>query len=660
MRRVLGIGLCWLITVMAAVGWANDFDLDVRETPLHEIELDRAPGATTVITAEEIERSGAANIYEVLRGVPGVDVRYTPMGGHIAIRGTGSSPFTERVLLLVDGSPINSPDKGGFPGHPNFRGFFPLDRIQRVEIVKGPISVVYGANAFSGVINIVTRQPAETVASVEGQTFDVELVAGEQQAAAGRASVELIRGNWEATVRVAAEEGVAPIKVTDSAELSTSSLYASVRRGPLRASFLQSESEADSFPVGQINSTTARHRVQIADMYYSRRVGNWTLNSSAMLNRYRGTTCATCHNPEGLAPNPTSSVEDDREENTRVRLALEAAVAIGDRQDFVVGGEVMRDRIERSVLEVPDAPERLDSGGVYMQHVAHLGAAAKLRLVSGMRLDWSENLGTVLSPRVAVLYEPPGSDRWSLNGSWTRAYRAPTWNERYIDQRFLPEEIAPNVALVFRGGGEGLERERITAVAAGAAYRVAPRTVVRVDLYDQLIDEFIAPTLNGLEPGTPNLSTRIYQNRATAFRIRGGEVTVRSSPAASLELTASYGFRDSELEIDEDAGAYAPTSRFSTSLHWQAAARWGLTLRGAYNSSYGASAPDVFGVREQPGYEIVDAALRYFWDPAGTRTSIGLIGRNLTDSNPFETRVSPTYDTGLRGRQIVGEVRVRF
>ena len=69
--------------------------------PLLALPLEEAPGATTVITSDEIARSAAANIFELLRRVPGIDIRYTPMGGHIAIRGTGSSPFSEEVLLLM-------------------------------------------------------------------------------------------------------------------------------------------------------------------------------------------------------------------------------------------------------------------------------------------------------------------------------------------------------------------------------------------------------------------------------------------------------------------------------------------------------------------------------------------------------------------------------
>jgi iron complex outermembrane receptor protein/vitamin B12 transporter len=95
--------------------------LGESSAPLLALPLSEAPGASFVITAEEIEHSGAANIFELLRRVPGVDIRYTPMSGHIGIRSTGASPFSEGVLLLIDGSPYNSPDKGGVPRPPELR-----------------------------------------------------------------------------------------------------------------------------------------------------------------------------------------------------------------------------------------------------------------------------------------------------------------------------------------------------------------------------------------------------------------------------------------------------------------------------------------------------------------------------------------------------------
>src|SRR5882724_6439382 len=73
----------------------------------------------------------------------------------IDIRGFGENPFSNRILLLVDGAPYNSGDTGGLPLSPAF-DLFPVQNIKRIEVVRGPGSSLYGENAYWGVINIVT------------------------------------------------------------------------------------------------------------------------------------------------------------------------------------------------------------------------------------------------------------------------------------------------------------------------------------------------------------------------------------------------------------------------------------------------------------------------------------------------------------------------
>ena len=126
------------LSLAATPGDAERALLDPEAPPLADLPMSDAPGATTILTAEEIERSGAANIFELLRRVPGLDVRYTPMGGHLGIRGTGVSPFSEQVLLLVDGAPFNSPDREASPATPTTPGTSPCtaSRASRSSVAR--------------------------------------------------------------------------------------------------------------------------------------------------------------------------------------------------------------------------------------------------------------------------------------------------------------------------------------------------------------------------------------------------------------------------------------------------------------------------------------------------------------------------------------------
>ena len=122
--------------------------------------LRRAPSVTSVITAEDIKAMGATNLDEVMESIPGVHVTRAALSysSQYSIRGIGSNPTTNpQVLMLQNGIPTNSTyrgDRGQSAGAPL------LENIARIEVIRGPGSALYGADAFSGVINIITKNAA--------------------------------------------------------------------------------------------------------------------------------------------------------------------------------------------------------------------------------------------------------------------------------------------------------------------------------------------------------------------------------------------------------------------------------------------------------------------------------------------------------------------
>ncbi len=120
--------------------------------------IHKAPSTATVITEEEIQRIGAVDLDEVLETVPGLHVSYRP-GNHLPIysfRGI-YSVFNPQVLVLINEVPITNL----FIGNRNqIWGGLTLESVSRIEIIRGPGSAVYGADAFAGVINIITKSSA--------------------------------------------------------------------------------------------------------------------------------------------------------------------------------------------------------------------------------------------------------------------------------------------------------------------------------------------------------------------------------------------------------------------------------------------------------------------------------------------------------------------
>ena len=138
------------------------FEMSLEE--LGEIQIDvasrkestvsEAPGVVTVITRDQIQKSGARDLIDILRLVPGFNVGYDSVGAYgVAIRGLWANEG--KVLVLMDGVPLNDAMYSTFQyGH-----HIPVDIIERIEIMRGPGSVMYGDSAELGVISIKTMSP---------------------------------------------------------------------------------------------------------------------------------------------------------------------------------------------------------------------------------------------------------------------------------------------------------------------------------------------------------------------------------------------------------------------------------------------------------------------------------------------------------------------
>ena len=143
-----------------------------------EQTLSRAAAAVFVIGPDDIRRSGARNLPDLLRMAPGVNVAQIDANAWaITIRGFNSR-YSDKVLVLVDGRSVYTP---------SFSGVYweqlemPLENIERIEVVRGPGGSVWGANAVNGVINIITKSSKAT----QGGLATAE--AGTQGTAAGLA-----------------------------------------------------------------------------------------------------------------------------------------------------------------------------------------------------------------------------------------------------------------------------------------------------------------------------------------------------------------------------------------------------------------------------------------------------------------------------------------
>ena len=134
-------------------------NVEVTSVSKKEQKLSRTGAAVFVINQEDIRRSGATNIPDLLRMVPGVDVaRVDHSDWAVSIRGF-SNVYANKVLVLIDGRSVYHP---AFSGVLWYAQDVPLEDIERIEVIRGPGGTVWGANAMNGVINIITKSARNT------------------------------------------------------------------------------------------------------------------------------------------------------------------------------------------------------------------------------------------------------------------------------------------------------------------------------------------------------------------------------------------------------------------------------------------------------------------------------------------------------------------
>lgn len=155
-----------------------------------------APGVLSVLTKDELNRFGGTTLRDILERVPGLSgsTNYMTDRSVISSRGDQIATTSNHVLLLLNGRPVREMQEGGITSE--MFETFPVNIIERIEVIKGPGSVLYGSNAFSGVINIITEKADATGLSVTGlfgndgalsTSGDVKIKAGDLNiVAAGR------------------------------------------------------------------------------------------------------------------------------------------------------------------------------------------------------------------------------------------------------------------------------------------------------------------------------------------------------------------------------------------------------------------------------------------------------------------------------------------
>ncbi|HEV2209984.1 MAG TPA: TonB-dependent receptor [Verrucomicrobiae bacterium] len=424
-----------------------------------EQKTTEAPSSVTIVTADEIKKYGYRTLADVLASVQGFYVSYDRNYAFLGTRGINLGDFNDRILLLVNGHRVNNDfTDGAFIGT---AFILDIDLIDRVEIIRGPGSAIYGNNAFLGVINVITRTGKQLngfETSGEYGAFDTYkgrvsfgklfdngvqlLLSGTYYDSGGQD--ELFYKQFDTPAQ---NNGVADDMDADRA----GSAFGSVSYGDFALEGAFNDREKIN-PTAQFNLTTfndPRLRTTDERSYVELKyTHNFADIVDVAAQVYYDSYSHQIGYPQSLLSGTNvlfSRFSSERDLGEWWGTQLQLNKKLWDRHILTLGAEYRDDFLQDSRLVVEGAPEQgfysrtnRTSYGIYGQ--GDFEIITNLHLVAGVRYDQYGEFSPSTDPRVALIYHPFTTS--TLKAIYGTAFRAPSFYELSTsDQPLRPERI---------------------------------------------------------------------------------------------------------------------------------------------------------------------------------------------------------------------------
>lgn len=571
-RRASFVAAASLLCISVASS-ADQFAADEIIVTAARIEqpLSRVIGSTTVITRQEIERRQAHSVQELLRGETGLNVVNNGGMGKLSsvfVRGADA----EQVLVLIDGVRAGSASAGTTPFE-----FLPIDQIERIEIVRGPRSSIYGADALGGVIQIFTRR-------ADGLSFN--LGAGSNDTYKGGASFGA--STDQAWLSASASHlrsagynsctgapfppggGCFTYEPDDDAYDNTSgSLRAGYRlgeRAEVEATAMLA-SGTTQFDGGFANESEFRERV-LTLRGRVQPVDAWSLSL---------TLGQTRDDQDSFYDDPLASdarVEAGEFNTERRSASLQSDFTLTEARVLTLGFDYLDDRIDSTT---PYDETTRDNIGVFGQFQSQFGAHNALL---SARYDDNEQFGSHATANVGWKWS--FAPRYSLTAAWGSSFGAPTFNDLYYPG-FSNPDLEPEIGRSYElglAGGAGALRWSATA-------------------FESRIDELIV------------YDARIFApNNLNEARIRGLEVEAAASLGA-WSIGLGYTGMDPRNRTPGPGYDNLLPRRARHSGHVEIGGAFGSLDARARLTAEGSRYDDIANTHRLGGYAILDLTLDY-------------------------------------------------
>ncbi len=610
-----------------------------------------AASAIYVITQEDIRRSGATNIPDALRRVPGIQVAHINANTW-AITSRGLNSFlSNKLLVLIDGRTVYTP---------LFSGVYwdvqdtLLEDIDRIEVIRGPGASLWGDNAVNGVINIITKQARETQGGLLSAGY------GNEQQGFGNLRFGSKIGND------------AYFRVYSKYFNRDNAVFASGREANDRWHSLRGGFRID-WDINNQDSLTVQGDI------YGAKFGETV--ASAMLTPPFTNTISDDSEFAGWnvltrwkhAFSGSSNLElqlyFDRREREGVTLRedrdtydfdFQHRFKFGKRQDVLwgLGYRLTHDNIRNSfsISFNPDSRDMPLYSGFIHDEITLI--EDKLRLTVGSKLSYNMFTGLEIQPNARLLWKP--RERHSTWISMSRAVRTPSRAEN--DVRLNPTVLSTGT-LLSSFGDHGFDSEVLYSYELG--YRFAPSENLSVDLalyynnYDKLLT---------LEPGMPYLETLptpahlvvpVIANNEMDGEVFGVEMAVDWRPVDWWHLKASYSYQQILMHLNKSSVDTISESVEGTTPHNQFFLRSSFDLPKNLELDLSPRYMDNLSSVKVDSYVELDARLS--WKPF-ENLEMSLIGQNLLDNHHPEYIQSVIVETGSTEieRSVFAKIEWRF
>jgi outer membrane receptor for ferrienterochelin and colicin len=512
-----------------------------------------APSSTSVITEQDIRLSGITKIPELLRRLAGVDIMEVTGGQtEVSIRGFNQR-LSNKTLVLVDGRSVYADILGATIWQTLSIG---VEDIQRIEVVRGPGSSLYGADAFNGVVNIITKKPGEGRSGLAGAYGSQATTHGSLWASGreGDFGWRMAAGydylpRWSREV----PNGRADVRTGVGDQVESSRTIRLDARGSRRFGKAGTLNFGGGLAQGslEILGIGTLQDIVLPSFAATDVTTSWTsdhIDARIFWNRLRGDSSLNVNYVgQSLLPTRVEQNIVDGEVVYKAKLEISADFV----NDLRVGAAYRYKDVVWTYLD----QDRVEHHYSLFLH-DELTIAKPLSIVADYRIDWVPYLERFQqSPRGAVLVHP--SKQSTIRGSVATAYRKPTFLESYLR---LPIQLPVTGAGQF---SEGVRRddpsfivnaERILSAELGYLNQESDVFTVDTALYFNRVTSLIQ--LAATRPltvadfptaGTQDIATGLFptgfggwDNQCQAYNVYGGEASLRTYPTEGLDIYGNY------------------------------------------------------------------------------------------------------------------------